>query len=880
MSGADPHQPLRDDVRVLGEMLGDTVRSAEGAGCFDAVERVRRLSKRARGGDEGAEDELTAFLTEMPDEEALPVARAFAQFLSLANIAEQHHRIRRRRDYLRDKAGAPQRGSLEDGFQRLLAAGVAPEALRELICDTRIELVLTAHPTEVNRRTLLQKHNHIAALLARGDHADLTPEERRGVEGELRREIAGIWYTDEILRRRPTVVEEANAGLLIFEQTLWDAVPRFARGLDDALSRHTGEGLPLGTAPIRFGSWMGGDRDGNPNVTPDATRRVCALARWMAADLYWHEVDRLRAELALEPASDELRARVGDVREPYRELLRGVRDRLDVTRRHAEAVVHKTAPPDGEPYLDAEALREPLMVLWRSLHDVGAGLVAQGRLLDLLRRLDVFGLTLVRIDIRQEADRHTEALDAVTRAVGLGSYAAMSEEERQRFLLRELQGRRPLIPRGLETSDAVRDVLDTFGVIADAAEGSLGAYVISMATSPSDVLAVELLQKEAGVARPLRVVPLFETLSDLEGAGAALARLLDLPWFRARCGDSVEVMIGYSDSAKDAGLLAASWALYRAQEGMLEVCRERGVTLTLFHGRGGTVGRGGGPAHKAISALPPGTVGRSMRLTEQGEVIQAKYGLADIALRSLELMLTAVAEANLRPPPSPEPAWRALLDRLSDTAKATYRGVVREDPRFVPYFRSVTPEPELGGLNIGSRPARRRAGGGVESLRAIPWVFAWTQTRLLLPSWLGVGAALRAALDGPDRQTLLEAATAWPYFRTQLSLVEMVVAKTAPNIHARYERLLCPEELLALGEHLRELLATTRAALLEVMGEGELLEQNPTLRRSVDVRNPYVDPLNILQAEILRRVRAGDESLDDVLWVTVNGIAAGMRNTG
>lgn len=880
MTAPDPHQPLRDDVRELGEMLGDTVRLAEGAECFEAVERVRRLSKRARAGDEEADEELTAFLTAMPDAEALPVARAFAQFLSLANIAEQHHRIRRRRDYLRDPGGAPQRGSIEEVFARLLASGVEPAALRELVCDIHIDLVLTAHPTEVNRRTLLQKHHRVAALLDEADQGDRTPGERRATEIELRREITGIWYTDEILRRRPTVVEEANGGLLIFEQTLWDAIPRFARGLDDALTRHTGGGLPLGTAPIRFGSWMGGDRDGNPNVTPDATRRVCALARWMAADLYWHEVDRLRADLALEPASDELRALVGDGREPYRELLRGVRDRLDVTRRHAEAIVHQTALPDGEPYLVADELREPLMVLWRSLHAVGAGLVAEGGLLDLLRRVDVFGLTLVRIDVRQEADRHTDLLDAVTRELGLGSYAKWSESERQEFLVRELQSRRPLIPRGLSCSDDARDVLDTFDVIAGQPEGSLGAYVISMATAPSDVLAVELLQREARVPRPLRVVPLFETLSDLEGAGAAVGRLLDLPWYRERTAGAVEVMIGYSDSAKDTGLLAASWALYRAQEAMLEACRQRGVTLTLFHGRGGTVGRGGGPAHQAIGALPPGTVGRAMRLTEQGEVIQAKYGLADIAMRSLELMLTAVTEANLRPPPAPKAEFRALMDRLSETAKATYRGVVRQDPQFVPYFRAVTPEQELGGLNIGSRPARRRAGGGVESLRAIPWIFAWTQTRLLLPSWLGVGAALRAALDGPDRKTLLEAASAWPYFRTQLSLVEMVVAKTAPNIHARYERLLCPAELRPLGESLQALLAGTRSAIIEVMGEGELLEQNTTLRRSVDVRNPYVDPLNILQAEILRRIRAGDDTLADVLWVTVNGIAAGMRNTG
>ncbi len=882
----DPHASLRDDVRLLGELLGKAVSEHEGEACFDVVERVRVLSKTARKGDVAAFDELHQLLTGLPTDEALVVARAFAQFLTLANIAEQHHRIRRRRDYQRDPGGAPQRGSLEDGFTRLLAAGVDGDTLHALVDRMRVELVFTAHPTQVNRRTILQKHNRIAAILAELDHHSLTPGERAWNIEELRREIASIWYTDELLRTRPTPVFEANSGLLIFEQTLWDAVPRFARTLDDALERHTGRGLGLERFPVVFGTWMGGDRDGNPNVTPTVTRRVCALARWMAADLYWRELDALRAELSLEAASPALQARVGaDVREPYRALLGEVRERMAQTRSWAEAVVHQeSAALEAPIYRTPEELREPLMLVWDSLHEVGAGIVARGRLLDILRRLTCFGLSLVRLDIRQEADRHTDALDAVTTHLGLGSYASWDETQRQAFLVAELESRRPLIPADLPCSPEVQDVLDTARVVAEQPAGSLGAYVISMATSPSDVLAVELLQREARAEHALRVVPLFETLDDLRGAREAVGQLLDLPWFRARVaerGDELEVMIGYSDSAKDAGLMMASWALYQAQEAMLEACRARGVRLTVFHGRGGTVGRGGGPSHKAVLALPPGTVDGGLRVTEQGEVIQARFGLLGIALRHLDLTLTSVAEATLLPAPEPKPEWRALLSRMAEAAKDGYRGAVRGHPDFVPYFRSVTPEPELGTLKIGSRPARRRKGGGVESLRAIPWVFAWNQTRLLLPSWLGVGEGLRAGLDSPDRETLLEMAAEWPYFRTFLSLIEMVLAKVEPEIHAHYEKLLVPEALHPLGQELRERYEATRAAVLEVRGQTELLENNHVLRRSISVRNPYVDPLNLLQAEILARSRAAaDPTLEEALHVTINGVAAGMRNTG
>jgi phosphoenolpyruvate carboxylase len=878
----DPHAPLRDDVRTLGALLGQVLREQEGQATYESVEQVRALSKAARGGDTAASQALDTLLADLPVDQTIPVARAFSQFLALANIAEQHHRTRRRRDYQRDPESSPQRASLTEAFTRLLAGGVDPETLHETVSGMDVELVLTAHPTEVVRRSLLQRHNRIAELLAARDRTDLTPAERARLDGSLHRQIAIIWGTDEVHRHKPTPVLEARSGLMVFEQTLWDAVPRFLRQLDLALSTHTGAGLPPGAAPIRFGSWMGGDRDGNPNVTPAITRQVVFLHRWIAADLTWREVDALRAELSIAQATPALEAQVPGSEEPYRELLREVRDQLDRTRRWAAAELDGTPHEyEGPVILTVAQLQVPLAQVAASLRATGLGAVADGRLLDLQRRLDTFGVGLARLDVRQEADRHTALLDAVTQWLGLGSYASWDEERRQAWLMEELASPRPLLSQrhGPDLDNEAQDVLDTFWAMAGLPPESLGAYVISMATSPSDVLAVHLLQQAVGVEPRVRVVPLFETLDDLVGAEAAVDRLLTIA--RPLIGDTLEVMIGYSDSSKDAGRLAGTWALYQGQEALVRVCDQHGVRLQLFHGRGGSVGRGGGPAHAAILSLPPGSVRGGLRVTEQGEVIQNRFGLPGIALRTLELYVTATAEATLAPPPAPEPAWRALMDRMAGAALDGYRGVVRHHPDFVPYFRAVTPEVELGSLNIGSRPARRRKGGGVESLRAIPWVFAWTQTRLLLPSWLGVGAGLRAALDSDDREVLADAVQHWPYLRSFLDLVAMVLAKAEPRIAARYDSLLAPPEVAALGVDLRGRLDATRAAVLEATGHADLLQGNRVLQRTLHLRNPYVDPLNLIQAELLRRHReTPDARLADALVVTINGIAAGMRNTG
>ncbi len=873
-----PDKPLRDDVHLLGDLLGQTLSAQEGDDLFAMVERVRALAKSGRKGNAEDFDRLAELLAARPTAEALPVARAFAHFLSLANIAEQHHRVRRRRDYQRDPAAGPQPGSFEEVFARLRGQGIGEEQLFESVTSLEIELVLTAHPTEVVRRTLLQKHARIADLLARRDRRDLTLREERETTEALRREITAAWETDEVRHARPTPLDEVKGGLFIFEQTLWDALPRSLRALDEALRAHTGRALPMDAAPIRFGSWIGGDRDGNPNVTSAVTGDACLLARWVGADLYLREIEALRSELSMKSGSPELPA----VDEPYRALLRDVRDRLTATRASIERALGtpdgwRGWPPGGA-FVDAGELLEPLLRCHRSLHETGNGILADGRLVDVIRRVHAFGLTLVRLDVRQDAARHTALLDAITQPLDMGSFAEWKEEQRQEFLLRELASRRPLIPPDLELDDDAREDLATFRAIAAIPRSSLGAYVITMASRPSDILAVALLQKEAGVRDPLRVVPLFETAADLRRAGETMARLLAIESYRAAIDGKQEVMIGYSDSSKDAGRFTAAWELFQAQEEIVTACRAADVEVTLFHGRGGSVGRGGGPTYLAIRSQPPGSVDGRLRVTVQGEMIQAEFGLVGIALRTLEVYATATLDATLAPSAAPREEWRAMMQRMSDAAARAYRGVVYETPRFVEYFRAATPEVELGEINIGSRPARR--GGpkkGVESLRAIPWQFAWTQNRLLLPSWLGVDAAFQAG----DAATIAAMMEEWPFFRSTIELIEMVLAKAEARIAAYYDRVLVPDELRDLGEDLRAGLLRTVEWVRQVTGHRDLLENNHALRRSINVRNPYVDPINVVQAEILRRLRQNpDDGLRDAFIVTVNGIAAGMRNTG
>lgn len=889
----DPHAPLRDDVRLLGRMLGDTLRQQVGQSLFDTVERIRVLSKKARDGDEAARAELARVLSALSDDDLLPVARAFTQFLNLANIAEQYHRVRRRRAHQWRTDEPPQPGSVRALFARLAKEGRSTREILDAVHALDIELVLTAHPTEVSRRTLIRKYDDIADALERLDHGGLTPVERNEELTNLRRHITAAWHTDEIRKTRPTPVDEAKWGFTAIEQTLWNAVPQFLREFDAVLFEYTGEHLPLDTSPIRFASWMGGDRDGNPNVTHTVTREVVLLARWMAADLFWRDIEELRAELSMCDCNAALRAAVGEnSSEPYRDILRDVRRRLAATRDWLDARLRHEQADDQDVYHHSSELLAPLQLCYDSLLACGMEDVANGRLMDVMRRLACFGVELLKLDVRQESTRHTDTLDAITRYLGLGSYAGWDEATRQAFLVQELQNPRPLLPEHPQAvpdhplhSAEVQEVLATFRELAAQPSDSLGAYVISMAEQPSDVLAVMLLQQKAEMPRLLRVVPLFETLDDLDGAAACLDALLAIPWYREAIAGHQEIMIGYSDSAKDAGFLTANWAQYRAQEALTEVAGRYGIKLTLFHGRGGSVSRGGAPAHQALLSQPPGSVNGSIRVTEQGEMIRFKFGMTGIAIRNLDLYASATLEATLLPPPAPRKEWRALMHEMTDVSLAVYRETVRDTPDFVRYLRTVTPETELQMLPLGSRPAKRKLQGGIESLRAIPWVFAWTQVRLMLPAWLGTGRALNTAMDGGKEALLHEMAREWPYFNAVLDMLEMVLAKADASIVASYEARLAngDEALQELGAELRRRLQVTIDALLRVNDGRPLLASNPVLRRSINVRTPYIEPLHLLQAELMMRRRKAGEGVhvfDQALMVTIAGIAAGLRNTG
>ncbi|MGL5284949.1 MAG: phosphoenolpyruvate carboxylase, partial [Aeromonas sp.] len=642
--------------------------------------------------------------------------------------------------------------------------------------------------------------------------------------------------------------------------------------------------LPLDAAPVRFTSWMGGDRDGNPFVTAKVTAEVLELGRWMAVSLFYQDIKELTSELSIGDCTDELRALVGDTHEPYRALIRELREQLRETREYLTAKVQGQHSESRDLIRATAQLREPLELCYRSLHACGMGNIADGMLLDVLRKVACFGVHLVKLDIRQDGERHALAISELTRHLGLGDYAEWSEEDKQAFLLTELNSRRPLIPTDWEPSAETREVLDTCQVIAESDPDAFGIYIISMAGAPSDVLSVQLLLKASGCKFHMPVAPLFETQEDLMAGTAVMERLLSVDWYRGYIQGRQYVMIGYSDSAKDAGMMAAGWAQYAAMESLVALAEAHDLRLTLFHGRGGTVGRGGAPAHQAILSQPPGSLRGGLRVTEQGEMIRFKFGLPKVAINSLALYTSAVLEGNLLPPPKPKECWRAVMEQLADVSCEHYRSVVRGHADFVPYFRAATPEMELGKLPLGSRPSKRKPNGGVESLRAIPWIFAWTQNRLMLPAWLGAHKGLEKVIADGNLAVLEEMSRQWPFFRTRLEMLEMVFLKADASLAEYYDSRLVPPALWPLGQQLRKELADSIELVLKLRPQGGLLDDQPWIQESIKLRNPYTDPLNVLQAELLGRSRRDPESLhpelDQALMVTIAGIAAGMRNTG
>ena len=883
----NPH--LDDNIRLLGSLLGKAIQTQSGDELYEMVEYVRRLSIAARQGEQTQAVVLQEKLSGLPAKDMYLLARAFNLFLNLANIADQYERLREHKalDWfgLDENAERPTYKSpfckLNNKFALILKQGVSAKKLYESVCNLSIEPVLTAHPTEVARRTVSNKYLRINRLLESLDQPGLREYHIEELQNQLYRVITELWETDEIRRQQPTPLDEAKSGLVVFDQTLWDAVPNVLYTLSRILHKYTGNTLPLDATPLRICSWMGGDRDGNPNVTPEMTEKVICTSRWKAAELYFREIKALRDELSMNRCNDRLREETGDSHEPYRVLLKELLAKLSRTMRSMELMLEGEHCSERSIIQVRADLLQPLMICFDSLIACDESIIANGRLTDIIRRLYAFGVISMPLDIRQESTRHTEALNEITEYLGLGSYIKWSEAERQQFLSQELANKRPLIPADFPASADVAVVLDTFRMIALQPREYLGAYIISMATTASDVLAVEVLQKACGVPAPLRVVPLFERLDDLQTAAQTMDQLWSNPLYFERINGHQEVMIGYSDSAKDAGQLSAAWGLYCAQEQLVKLAAKYDIKLTLFHGRGGTVARGGGPAHAAIRSQPPGSVNGSMRVTEQGEVIQSKYGVPGMAVESLKTYLCAVLDATLTPPPEPKQQWRDSMDALSAIALKEFRSTIREEPDFVPYFVQATPESVLGSLNIGSRPARRRKGDGITYLRAIPWIFAWTQTRLMLPAWLGIGSALQAALDDNKEAQLREMQAQWPFFESTIDLIEMVLAKADPNVAMLYDRKLVDENLLPLGESLRAKYHQIVKAVLELTGHKKLVEHEPGLLQGIIVRNPYVDPLNILQVEILSRIRNGETGMiEDALTIAINGISAGMRNTG
>ncbi|NOU50115.1 phosphoenolpyruvate carboxylase [Pseudoalteromonas sp. JBTF-M23] len=875
----EQYQTLRTNVSMLGELLGKTIQQAQGQKVLDKVEQIRKLSKSSRNGNEQDRALLIDTLHGLTDEELLPVARAFNHFLNLANVAEQFHTI--------SKQGAPDGmlSTLKNTLTQLKTnvdkGSLNLNQVAQVIANLKMDLVLTAHPTEVTRRTIISKHVELSECLEALELHILDEHHQAYLLDRIEQLICQAWHTNDIRDKRPTPLDEAKWGFAVIENSLWHAVPEFIRQFHSYSEEILALKLPDDFSPITFTSWMGGDRDGNPFVTAQITQTVLDHGRWMALDLYYKDLDKLSAELSMHCASDELKEQIGEQSEPYRYLLKLLKSQVSETIFALEHKIKNEPTKKQDKITHVSQLKAPLELIYRSLCKVNMEVIANGLLLDVIRRLNCFGINLCKLDIRQDSARHTEVFSELTGYLGLGKYADWSEQDKQAFLLAELNSRRPLIPKHWQPSSNVKEVLDTFAVIAEQDEHALGIYIISMAQNASDVLAVELLLQESGCKFKLPVAPLFETLDDLNHSAQVMTELFAQSWYRQHINRKQFVMIGYSDSAKDAGMMAAGWAQYSAMEKLVDICEQQDIELILFHGRGGTIGRGGAPAAQALRSQPPGSLKNGLRVTEQGEMIRFKFGLPKVAVQSLAIYSGAIIESNLLPPPQPQSSWQEVMELISSASCEHYRSIVREDPQFVPYFRMATPEVELAKLPLGSRPAKRNPNGGVESLRAIPWIFAWSQNRLMLPAWLGALQGLKAAVEAYSEQTLKHMSEQWPFFRTRLEMLEMVFCKADSWLSEHYEQGLVEDDYKPLGKKLREELNQARDLVQRLAPDSTLLSAQPWIKESIALRNPYTDPLNVLQVELLNRARSGhSDDIDNALMITMTGIAAGMRNTG
>ncbi len=884
-----PTKSLRDDVRYLGNILGRVIKEQEGQKFFDLVEKIRLLSK-ANIANKNHRDPFKKILNEvkkLSPNSLFKLTRAFNHFMNFYNLAESIDASRTLDLYENVKQDKKfQNIFIEEIFENFFKnKKISNNKIYNIAKSLNIGIVLTAHPTEVKRRTLIQKYHSLTEILEQRNLLKNYPSKLKILDRKVFDEITIIWNTDEIKRSKPTPAEEARWGLAIIEDSLWDTIPKVYRRLNQIFEKNMGKGLPKNFNPIEFGSWMGGDRDGNPFVTAEVTKRVILLSRWEAAKLYEKSMTKLIRSYSMEKCSKKILKTTGKSYEPYRVYLRPLRDKLRKTHRSIEQYLVNNKPLNEKNLLsEREEILKPLRVVRESLEQNQSENIASGDLLDLMRRAKCFGINLARLDIRQESSRHSQLLAEYIKKKLNQDYSSWDEDRKIRYLSTKMQSKNLLKNFQFKNKEN-KEVWSTFKVLATQPKECLGAYVISMTSSASDILSVMFLQKEANIENRLRVVPLFETLDDLINAKPIMEKLFSLKWYIKDINHKQEIMIGYSDSSKDAGKLSASWNQYKLQQEIIKLAKKYKIDVTFFHGRGGSAGRGGGPIQATLRSQPAGSVNGKIRITDQGEVIQQKYGYEPLAKYNLCSYIGSVMEATLNPPPKPKDSWVKLIQSMSEISTSSYRKNINQSSDFIRYFKTVTPHMALGKLSIGSRPSKRKNVDNINSLRAIPWVFAWTQIRLMLPAWLGTAEALRYSSIKKFKKTLIDMEKNWPYFNSTMDLLDMVLSKVDPEISKIYEKNLADDKLIRVGKKLRFQFDAVKK-LNDQITPKEIYKQRKSFRGPAIIRNIYSEILNVLQAVVMNKLlqkklnKKDKKDLNDAMMASIAGISAAIKNTG
>jgi len=884
-----PTKLLRENVRYLGTILGKVIRDQEGEKFFRLVEKVRKLSKanKKKIKTEYSNKKIIQTIKNLDPKNTFKLTRAFTHFMNLMNLSEYIDASRSLNEYENSKKKIDRTNIfIEEIFENLFKnKNINQNKIYNLTKNLNIGIVLTAHPTEVKRRTLIQKYHKIMEILEQRDLLRDHPSKLRILDKKLFDELTIVWNTDDLKRVRPSPFDEARWGLAVIEDSLWDTIPKVYRRLNSIFLKNMDKGLPKNFNPIEFGSWMGGDRDGNPNVTSSITKDVILLSRWEAAKLYEKSLTKIIRSYSMKKCSKQIIRQVGKSFEPYRAFLRPLRDKMRITHRAIEKHLVSQEPLNYEKLLSSrEEILKPLRVVRESLEKNNNENIASGELLDLMRRAKCFGINLARLDIRQESSRHNQLIHELVKRKYKKDYYKFSEKEKIVFLKSLIGKKKNIIKNFNFKNEENKEVWSTFKTLSFEPAECLGAYVISMTASASDILSVSFLQKEANIKNKLRVVPLFETLDDLINSKSIMQSLFSQKWYKKLIKNKQEVMIGYSDSGKDAGKMCASWHQYKAQEEIVKLGKKFNIEVVFFHGRGGSAGRGGGPIQATLRSLPPNSVNGKIRITDQGEVIQQKYGYEPLAKYNICSYIGAVTEATLNPPPTPKNNWRDLTEKMSDIAKSSYRKNINQNSDFIKYFKIVTPHVALGKLSIGSRPSKRKNVDTIKSLRAIPWVFAWTQVRLMLPAWLGSTEALRYAYHKRSRKILFDMEKNWPFFNAMLDMLDMVISKVDPDISKIYEEFLADESLKKIGKKLRFQFDTIKKLNKKITPKEIAVIRKP-FRSQIIVRNIYSEVLNIIQPVVIRKLKVNKNSknkqyLNDALLTSIAGISAAMKNTG